>query len=397
MATVTKRYLIIICAVMLMALVSCGPGREEYTKNEEKPLPDQEEHELELVSSVWGFGTANNVVMSADTGFFCLSKEDLSVFPTWYDPESMQKKSLGTEALLPYFEGYQVFTAGERLIACIEDNTRINLIHPPYEEVSVSHVLKDKEGKIWHIYYQSAIVFDRKNDVIYCSMSENDPVTEDAVMLASVDLNTGLVTPLMKSEPEDCLTLFACNPENILVLMGGRSQTLKQSGKAVTVLLDLKRSQAELQYSGEKLDISDKDEYCGYAFGDDGLYYISNGSLKKYSYADGTAIEMCQLSYNRSIPSQVLTDGKIHFAVASSDTPDMPNWYDTASGELLTFSFQSTDGSRFASPFKGFFGECGEWYCLTEYGPTSDISDSRYVLVDRQKYWTGTADVIRFE
>ena len=395
-----KTYMILVCVVLLTALVSCAPGTEEYSKKKEDPLPDEIGHELELVSSVWGFGTTNNSVLSADTGFFCISRDDTGIYPTLYDPETIQKKSLGTDVLLPYFEGYQVFTAGDRLIACTEDNSMINIISPPYEEVSASHILKDRDGNVWHIHMESAIVFDRENDAVYCSLAENDSYMDKPVLLACIDLDTGLVTPVLRSEPEEFLTLFACDPSGMLVLMGGRNHSLKQMGQTKTVLFDLKKSQVMLHYSGETLDLQDKQYYSGYAFGDDGVYYSGGGGvLKKYSYADGSVSELCFLSGYKNIPSQILTDGKIHFSLGypSSEDPNAPNWYDTVSGELFSFRFVSNDGRKLSNPSKGFSGECGKWYCLIEYGPSSSISDNKYVLVDKQEYWTGTADVIRFD
>ena len=397
MASQVKRVLILICSILLMVLASCGPDGEDYRKKEDHPEAEVTEHRLELVSSVWGFGTTNNVVMSADTGFFCISREGMEIYPTFYDPYTNQKKSLNTESLLPYFEGYQVFTAGDRLIACTEDNSVINVILPPYEEVSGSYALKDKGGKIWRIYCQSAIVYDREHDTVYCSLTDGESNIEDPSLLACVELNTGLVMPLLYSEQEECLTLFACNSENMLVLMKGRSSARKQSGEAETILFDLNKADRELDYSGKELEIADKDEYCGYAFGEDGIYYISQCAIKKYDFADGTVSELYRLSTNRTVPSQVLTDERIRFTVNSSDSSDTPNWYDTVSGELLAFSFLGTDGIKYSvSSNTGLYGECGEWYCLVKYGPSSSISDNEYVLVNKQEYWTGTAEVTKF-
>jgi len=385
------------CFFLIVVLVSCAQNANDFQKGNANPQITRTEHELELVSSVWGFGTANNQVMSADTGFFCISRDDRGIYPIWYDPETMEKKSLGTDKLLSYFESYQVFTAGDRLVACAEENSRINIIRFPYEEVSFSYLLHDKEGKVWHIYYQSAIVYDRTNDLIYCTLSENEMLRDPAVR-ASVDLNTGLVTLLRSCDPQERTVLFACNSTNNLILMVGTSSNQKQHGETPLIIFDLQKHEKYLSYSGEKLSV-EKDPYCGYAFGDDGIYFTNAGSLQKYSYKDGSVCELCQLSDRLSIPSQVLAEGKLHFSVpmTSDYSPTVSMWYDTGSGELFDFRF-SRDGIKRSGPTnKGLYGECGNWYCLVEYGESSSISDNRYVLVDKRQYWTGDAEIIHFD
>lgn len=386
-----------ICFFLLVLLVSCAHYANDYQKGDANPQIIRAEHELELVSAVWGFGTTNNQVMSADTGFFCISRDDRGIYPTWYDPDTIEKKSLGTDELRSYFENYQVFSARDRLVACTDENSRINIIRPPYEEISSSHLLQDKGGKVWHIFYQSAIVFDRKNDLIYCTLSESTFISDPAA-LASVDLNTGLVTVLRSCDPKEKTVLFACNSTKKLILMGGTNSIRKQYGETPVIIFDLEEYENNLSYSGEKLSV-DKDPYCGYAFGDDGIYYTNGGSLQKYSYKDGSVCELCQLSDRLSIPSQVLAEGKLRFSVpvTPDESPAVSMWYDTSSNELFDFRF-SKDGIKRSGPTnKGLYGECGNWYCLVEYGESSSLSDNRYVLVNKHQYWTGDAEIIRFD
>ena len=155
-----KTVTILAAVVCMVVLAACGTNEiqsaEPSPSSNKNEAPVQEDptvaprHELEMVSSQWGVATANNWVLSADTGFFCLTTDDRGIFPTWYDPESMTRKDLGTEQLLPYMEQYALFTAGDRLVACTEEYSRINILAPPYDEVTESYQIKDRSGKVWH-------------------------------------------------------------------------------------------------------------------------------------------------------------------------------------------------------------------------------------------------------
>ena len=151
-----RTFLVPVMILFIAFLVACEkntlPTSPENDSSKQdnliNPVIETDKHELEMVSSQWGFGTTNNWVLSADTGFFCITRDDRGIYPTWYDPENMTRKSLGTEQLLPYMEQYMLFSAGDRLVACTEENSRINIISPPYEEVTETYQIKDQTGKI---------------------------------------------------------------------------------------------------------------------------------------------------------------------------------------------------------------------------------------------------------
>ena len=86
----------------------------------------------------------SQICMVGDRGFFCIHLAERDIYPLWYDGDTLQMKSLNTEELLPIFKQYQLFTAGERLVACSEDNTVLNTLEPPYDKISSSVSIHDE-------------------------------------------------------------------------------------------------------------------------------------------------------------------------------------------------------------------------------------------------------------
>ena len=408
-----SRIVTVLAAVVCMAvLAACGtngtqPSEPSPAANENGD-PVQEDptvaprHELEMVSSQWGFATANNWVLSADTGFFCLTTDDRGIFPTWYDPESMTRKDLGTEQLLPYMEQYALFTAGDRLVACTEEYSRINILAPPYDEVTESYQIKDRSGKVWHIFYRSAIVYDRPNDTIYCSLSEKDGVLKKPVWLACVDLKTGSAELILRAEKDPHLSLFGSCSADMLVLMGGRNGNEQQHGEAYTLLFDLSRYETEPDYAGEELKIEDRDPYSGYVFSENEFYYAADGYLKTYKYKTKETGAICPIPDGRKTSSQFIEDGIFHVpGYTSVDGEFRTVWYNTVSGEWIdTPSPESSslrEGYKLNVLYRGFSGTEGDWYCLAENGSNSDPRDREYVFVKKDDYWNGSFKVIRID
>ena len=407
-----KTVTILATVVCMVVLAACGtngtqPSEPSPAANENGD-PVQEDptvaprHELEMVSSQWGFATTNNWVLSADTGFFCLTTDDRGIFPTWYDPESMTRKDLGTEQLLPYMEQYALFTAGDRLVACTEEYSRINIIAPPYDEVTESYQIKDRSGKVWHIYYRSAIVYDRPNDTIYCSLSEKDGVLKKPAWLACVDLKTGSAELILRAEKDPHLSLFGSCSADMLVLMGGRNSNEQQLGEAYTLLFDLSRYETEPDYAGEELKIEDRDPYSGYVFSENEVYYVADGYLKTYKYKTKETEAICPIPDGRKTSSQFIEDGIFYVpGYTSVDGEIKTIWYNTISGEWI--DTPSPEGSSLREGYKlnvlyrGFSGTEGDWYCLAENGSNSDPRDREYVFVKKDDYWKESFDIVRID
>ena len=408
-----RPFLVIVMILFIAFLVACEKNTmptspEKDSSEQDNPINsviETDKHELEMVSSQWGFGTTNNWVLSADTGFFCITRDDRGIYPTWYDPENMTRKSLGTEQLLPYMEQYMLFSAGDRLVACTEENSRINIISPPYEEVTETYQIKDQTGKIWHIYYQSAIVYDRQDDVIYCSLNEEDPLREKPIWLACVNLKSGSAELIMKTE-EKHLTLFGSCSKEMLILMSGRNNNEKQDGEALTLLFDLSRHENESTYFGEELKIEDREPISGYVFGENEIYYSGDYAgvryLKSYEYKTGKKNVICPIPDGRRTSSQFIHDGKFYVPGHTSVDGEFGTiWFDTTSGEWIDTPIPEasslSEGKTLNMLLRGFSGSVGEWYCLAENGSTSDIRDREYVFVKRDDYWNGSYNVVRID
>lgn len=389
---------VILCITVLSSCVSSFP-RQENT--DELAVPETDEtvveiipkHKFEMASTIWGFGTTSNICMVGDRGFFCIHLAERDIYPLWYDGDTLQMKSLNTEELLPIFKQYQLFTAGERLVACSEDNTVLNTLEPPYDKISSSVSIHDEGGNRWGIVNYSAIVFDREQDVIYCSAREGSAFETGTNVTVRIDLATGLIEQLPVPTKRN-LRVIAPYANGVILTSPGQGFYSTDTGSGI-YQFDVLLWETESDYQAEKINLNDYSDLLGMGFAEDGAYFSDriSQSLVKYDYNTRTMEELCPIEGITAVSTGVSWDGKLrckddYLGGTSNDAASNNHliYFDTKTCSFLTTKWEES-GDYPSNLLKRVSGWNDKYVCLPVFKEDGGYYDFFFVTVE--DYWNG--------